>query len=157
LLVSRGETPTTAIVPQEGAILVVDDLEENRELLSRRLSRLGYSVQTVESGARALEMVATNPVDLILLDILMPGLDGIEVLRRLKADPATRHIPVVMLSSADQVDTVVGCIKLGADDFLPKPFNTTLLLARIESSLSKKRFRDQETAFVKRLQIEQDT
>jgi class 3 adenylate cyclase len=111
----------------------------------------------VESGERALETVAATPVDLILLDILMPGLDGIEVLRRLKADPTTRHIPVVMLSSADQVDTVVGCIKLGADDFLPKPFNATLLMARIESSLSKKRFRDQETAFVKRLQIEQDT
>jgi class 3 adenylate cyclase/CheY-like chemotaxis protein len=157
LLLARAEVPAAPPVPHEGSILVVDDLEENRELLARRLSRLGYSVQAVESGERALETVAANPVDLILLDILMPGLDGIEVLRRLKADPTTRHIPVVMLSSADQVDTVVGCIKLGADDFLPKPFNATLLMARIESSLSKKRFRDQETAFVKRLQIEQDT
>jgi CheY-like chemotaxis protein len=157
LLLARAEIPAAPPVPHEGSILVVDDLEENRELLARRLSRLGYSVQAVESGERALETVAANPVDLILLDILMPGLDGIEVLRRLKADPTTRHIPVVMLSSADQVDTVVGCIKLGADDFLPKPFNATLLMARIESSLSKKRFRDQETAFVKRLQIEQDT
>jgi adenylate cyclase len=158
LFLARAETPTTAAsIPQEGSILVVDDLEENRELLSRRLARLGYSVKVVESGERALEAVAENPADLILLDILMPGLDGIEVLRRLKADPTTRHIPVVMLSSADQVDTVVGCIKLGADDFLPKPFNATLLMARIESSLSKKRFRDQETAFMKRLQIEQDT
>jgi len=91
-----------------------------------------------------------------LLDILMPGLDGLEVLRRLKSNPTTQHIPVVMLSSADQIDTVVRCITLGADDFLPKPFNATLLMARIESSLSKKRLRDQEAAFLKRLQTEQE-
>src|SRR5437867_244918 len=126
---------------KEGSILVVDDLEETRELLSRRLSRLGYSVQLADSGECALETVATHPADLILLDILMPGLDGLEVLRRLKANAATRHIPVVMLSSADQIDTVIRCLTLGADDFLPKPFNTTLLMARIESSLSKKRDR----------------
>ena len=142
---------------KEGAILVVDDLEENRELLSRRLSRLGYSVELVESGSRALESVKSKPPDLILLDILMPDLDGFEVLQRLKAEPATRHIPVIMLSSADQIDTVVRCINLGADDFLPKPFNATLLMARIESSLSKKRLRDQENAFLKQLQAQQDT
>jgi len=135
----------------------VDDHEVNRELLSRRLSRLGYSVQVAENGQQALETVAQSPVDLILLDILMPGLDGIEVLQRLKGEPRTRHIPVVMLSSADEIDTVVRCIHLGADDFLPKPFNATLLLARIESSLSKKHLRDQETAFLKQLQAEQDT
>lgn len=142
---------------KEGSILVVDDLEENRELLLRRLSRLGYSVQLVDSGQRALECIAANPADLILLDILMPGLNGVEVLQRLKADPRTRHIPVIMLSSSDQVDTVVSCITLGADDFLPKPFNATLLMARIESSLAKKRLRDGETKFLKRLQAEQDT
>jgi hypothetical protein len=95
LLLARAETPAAAAIPQEGSILVVDDLVENRELLSRRLSRLGYSVKSVESGERALEAIADTPADLILLDILMPGLDGIEVLRRLKADPTTRHIPVV--------------------------------------------------------------
>src|SRR5439155_13998007 len=125
--------------------------------LSRRLSRLGYSVQLAASGQGALDAVRTNPMDLILLDILMPGVDGIEVLHRLKADPRTQHIPVIMLSSADEIDTVVRCIHLGADDFLPKPFNATLLIARIESSLSKKRLRDRETAFLQRLQAEQDT
>ena len=139
-----------------GIILVVDDLEENRELLNRRLSRLGYSVQLAENGESALQFIAANPVDLVLLDILMPGVDGIEVLRRLKADAATQHIPVVMLSSSGQVDTVVRCIELGADDFLPKPFNAVLLMARIESSLSKKRLHDQEIAFVQQLQAEQE-
>src|SRR5207302_1152439 len=118
---------------KEGSILVVDDLEENRELLSRRLSRLGYSVELVESGGQALDRIKSKPPDLILLDIFMPDLDGFEVLHRLKGEPATRHIPVIMLSSADQIDTVVRCINLGADDFLPKPFNPTLLMARIES------------------------
>lgn len=151
-------TKSTAVKPSQagGVILVVDDLAENRELLSRRLSRLGYSVELAESGQRALEFVAGRPVDLILLDIMMPGLNGIEVLQRLKAAAATQHIPVVMLSSTDQADTVVNCIALGADDFLPKPFNSTLLMARIESSLSKKRLHDQETAFLQRLQAEQD-
>lgn len=149
---------SAALKPSQagGVILVVDDLEENREMLSRRLSRLGYSVELAENGQRALEFVAKQAVDLILLDIMMPGLNGIEVLQRLKADAATQHIPVVMLSSTDQADTVVNCITLGADDFLPKPFNPTLLMARIESSLSKKRMHDQETAFLQRLQAEQD-
>jgi adenylate cyclase len=141
----------------EGSILVVDDSEENRELLVQRLTRLGYSVQAVESGQRALEVIAVQPVDLVLLDILMPGLDGFEVLRRLKADPVRQHLPVIMLSAADEHDTAVRCIKLGADDFLPKPFNATLLMARIGSSLSKKKLRDQETKFLQRLQAEQAT
>ncbi|PYJ00722.1 MAG: hypothetical protein DME25_20000, partial [Verrucomicrobia bacterium] len=153
---AHSDTEPGSAAGKEGAILVVDDSEENRELLARRLSRLGYSVQTVDSGQRALDLVAAKPVDLILLDILMPGLDGIEVLERLKDNPFTRDIPVIMLSSADQIDTVVRCITLGADDFLPKPFNATLLMARIKSSLSKKRLRDQETAFLTRLRAERD-
>jgi adenylate cyclase len=151
------DTSQTVQARKEGSILVVDDLEQNRELLSRRLTRLGYKVAVVDSGQRALDDVAAHPVDLILLDILMPGLDGLEVLQRLKTSPHTEHIPVIMLSSADEIDTVVRCITLGADDFLPKPFNATLLMARIESSLSKKRLRDQEAAFLKRLQAEQET
>ncbi|HWY74362.1 MAG TPA: response regulator, partial [Verrucomicrobiae bacterium] len=141
---------------RQGAILVVDDLAENRELLMRRLSPLGYSITVSENGEQALESVRGCPVDLILLDIFMPGLDGIEVLQRLKANPATQHIPVIMLSSSDKLDNIVHCITLGADDFLPKPFNTTLLMARIESSLSKKRLRDQESAFLARLKAEQE-
>jgi adenylate cyclase len=150
------ETGPAAGPRKEGAILVVDDLEENRELLRRRLSRLGYSVQTVESGGQALQLAAEQPPDLILLDIIMPGLDGFAVLNQLKQNPDTHHIPVVMLSSSDDIDTVVRCISLGADDFLPKPFNASLLMARIESSLSKKRLRDQEAAFLKHLQAERE-
>jgi class 3 adenylate cyclase len=137
--------------------LVVDDMESNRELLARRLSRLGYAIQVVENGQRALELVEGKGVDVILLDIFMPGLDGFAVLQRLKSNTATHHIPVIMLSSDDQLDTAVRCIQLGADDFLPQPFNPTLLMARIESSLSKKLLRDQENAFLKRLQAEQET
>lgn len=157
LVARQAEVPGNPSNSKAGVILVVDDQEENRELLSRRLSRLGYSVHLADSGESALKLVAEKGVDLILLDILMPGLDGIEVLRRLKTDSRAQHIPVIMLSSADQIDTVVRCIHLGADDFLPKPFNATFLMARIESSLSKKRLRDQETAFLQRLQAEQDT
>ena len=155
-LLPTSDTESRVQSAKEGVILVVDDLEENRELLSRRLSRLGYSVRTLDNGEAALESILATPPDLILLDVLMPGLDGLEVLKRLKGNPTTQHIPVVMLSSADQVDTVVRCITLGADDFLPKPFNATLLMARIESSLSKKRLRDQEAGFLKRLQKEQE-
>lgn len=153
----RLKPPALKPVATGGTILVVDDLAENREMLSRRLTRMGYAVELVESGQRALEFIAGRPVDLILLDIMMPGLNGIEVLQRLKADSATRHIPVVMLSSTDQADTVVNCIQLGADDFLPKPYNPTLLMARIESSLNKKRLHDQEVHFLQQLQAERDT
>lgn len=154
-LPARAEAPRAG-PSRGGTILVVDDMEENRELLNRRLSRLGYAVHLAGTGEAALQFIAATPVDLILLDILMPGVDGIEVLGRLKSNPVTQHIPVVMLSSADQIDTVVRCIELGADDFLPKPFNAVLLMARIESSLSKKRLRDREVEFLKQLQAEQE-
>jgi class 3 adenylate cyclase len=149
------DQPRPPVSAREGVVLVVDDLVENRELISRRLSRLGYKVQLAASGEEALETVRKQTVDLILLDILMPGIDGLQVLSRLKSDPAVRHIPVVMLSSEDQIETIVRCITLGADDFLPKPFNATLLAARVESSLSRKRLRDHETALLERVRTEQ--
>jgi len=155
LLSMPTEAPRPVPARHAGVVLVVDDLESNRALLTQRLSRLGYSIQVAENGHRALDTIAARPVDVILLDILMPGMDGFQVLQRLKADPVTRDIPVIMLSSADQIDVAVRCIELGADDFLPKPFNPTLLMARLESCLSKKRLNDQETAFLHRLQAEQ--
>ncbi len=155
LISARAGSQRPSPTPREGLVLVVDDLAENRELISRRLSKLGYGVRLASSGEEALASIRTQPADLILLDILMPGIDGLEVLRRLKSDPAVRHIPVVMLSSEDQIDTVVRCITLGADDFLPKPFNSTLLMARVESSLSRKRLRDHEAALLERVQAEQ--
>jgi len=156
LLPDRSSTTTFTQASKQGSILIIDDLEENRELLSRRLGRLGYSVQVTSSGEEALAVIAQQAPDLVLLDILMPDLDGFEVLRRLKAQSLTQHIPVIMLSSADETETAVRCIELGADDFLPKPFNPTLLMARIESSLAKKRLRDQEGEFLKHLRTERD-
>ncbi len=156
LLPDRSSTTTFTPARKQGSILIVDDLDENRELLARRLAKLGYAVQAVASGQQALESIALQAPELILLDILMPGLDGFAVLKQLKADAATEHIPVVILSSADQTETAVHCIELGADDFLPKPFNPTLLVARIESSLAKKRLREQETMFLKHLRAERD-
>ncbi|MGD0259900.1 MAG: SpoIIE family protein phosphatase [Verrucomicrobiota bacterium] len=135
----------------EGFILIVDDMEENRELLSRRLSPLGYSVQMADSGPRALESVAAKPPDVILLDILMPGLDGFEVLRRLKADPATQHIPVIMLSALDDEQGIARCIEMGAEDYLAKPFNPVFLRARVGACMEKKRLRDREKATYEKL------
>jgi adenylate cyclase len=156
LLPDRASTTTFIQARKQGSILIIDDMEENRELLSRRLGRLGYSVEVTPNGEQALVTISRHAPDLILLDILMPELDGFEVLRRLKADPLTQHIPVIMLSSADETETAVRCIELGADDFLPKPFNPTLLMARIESSLAKKRLRDQEGEFLKHIRAERD-
>lgn len=144
------------LVPRQGNILVVDDLDENRALLSDLLSRLGYSVQLMDSGQNALNHAARHPVDLILLDLMMPEWDGVETLKRLKAHPPTQHIPVIMLCFSEETDTVMHCLELGAEDFLTRPFHSTLLIARLESTLAKRRLRDQEQAFLNRLQEEQN-
>ena len=129
---------------QQGFVLVVDDIEENRDVLSRRLKRQGYAVATTENGREALEKLRSGTFDLVLLDIMMPEMDGYEVLQRLKADEALRHIPVIMISALSELDSVVRCIGMGAEDYLPKPFNPTLLKARIGACLEKKRARDRE-------------
>jgi class 3 adenylate cyclase len=124
-------------------ILVVDDNASNRDLLSRRLQREGYRVTSAEGGAAALAMIAAEGFDLVLLDLMMPGLSGFEVLSRLKADGGTRHIPVIMISALDELDSTVRCIEAGAEDYLPKPFNPVLLRARINACLEKKRLLDE--------------
>ena len=129
---------------QQGFVLVVDDIEENRDVLSRRLKRQGYTVATSENGREALERLRSETFDLVLLDIMMPEMDGYEVLQRLKADEALRHIPVIMISALSELDSVVRCIGMGAEDYLPKPFNPTLLKARIGACLEKKRAHDRE-------------
>ena len=105
----------------------MDDNEINRDLLSRRLERQGHRVAAVEGGRQALERLAREPFDLVLLDIMMPEMNGFQVLERLKADPALRHVPVIMISALDELDSVVRCIEMGAEDYLPKPFNPVLL------------------------------
>ena len=127
-----------------GVILVVDDNEDNRDMLARRLRRQGYEVLTAAGGRAALETLAARPLDLVLLDVMMPELDGYAVLQQLKSDPALRDIPVLMISALDELDSVVRCIQLGAEDYLGKPFDPVLLQARIGACLEKKRLHDQE-------------
>lgn len=141
---------------EQGTVLIVDDIEMNRDLLSRRLKRQGYSIVMAENGRQALDLLQEQSVDLVLLDIMMPHMNGYEVLEHLKASPVLRHIPVIMISALDDIESVVRCIELGAEDYLFKPFNPTLLKARIGACLEKKRLRDQEQAYLKQLQEEQE-
>jgi sigma-B regulation protein RsbU (phosphoserine phosphatase) len=136
-------------------ILIVDDQEENCAVLQRRLEKEGHACIAVHDGETALDRLAAEPFDLVLLDIMMPGIDGREVLRRIKTDEKLRHLPVIMISALDQLDSVVECIQLGAEDYLPKPFNPVLLRARIGSSLDRKRSRDAEQAAFAALQESQ--
>jgi len=136
--------PGDAAPAHKGVILVVDDNDDNRDMLSRRLRRQNYEVLTAAGGRAALGLLAAAPVDLVLLDVMMPDLDGYAVLQQLKADPALRDIPVLMISALDDLDSVVRCIQLGADDYLGKPFEPVLLQARIGACLEKKRLHDQE-------------
>ncbi len=133
---------------QQDLLLVVDDNEANRDVLSRRLKRQGHDVLAVENGRLALETLREKPFDLVLLDIMMPEMNGYQVLEEIKADSALRHIPVIMISAVDDMDSVVRCIELGAEDYLFKPFNPVLLRARVSASLEKKRLRDQEQAYL---------
>jgi two-component system, cell cycle response regulator len=133
----------------ECALLVVDDNEDNRYTLTRRLAREGYStVVTATNGREALDLLAARRFDLVLLDVMMPELNGYEVLERLRADDRLRHVPVIMISAVDQIESVVRCIELGAEDYLPKPFNPVLLRARVGACLEKKRLRDQEIRYL---------
>lgn len=135
------------------AILVVDDNEDNRYTLIRRLKRDGYeNVAQAADGQAGLELLETRSFDLVLLDIMMPGMSGYEVLEQIKSDPDLRAIPVIMISALDEMDSVVKCIELGAEDYLNKPFNPTLLRARVGSSLEKKRMRDHEAAYTNRVE-----
>jgi adenylate cyclase len=129
---------------EPGAILIVDDSPVNRDILAHRLTRQGHRVTVAENGRQALEIAQEGKFDLILLDILMPEMNGFQVLQTLKTDPVRRDIPVIMISALDELDSVVRCIELGAEDYMPKPFNAVLLKARIESSLEKKRLRDRQ-------------
>ena len=115
----------------------MDDIEANRVLLSSRLERQGYVVATAENGREALEKLRTVPFDLVLLDIMMPVMDGYEVLQRLKADDVLRHIPVIMISALNELDSVVRCIEMGAEDYLGKPFNPILLKRASEPAWRK--------------------
>jgi two-component system cell cycle response regulator len=133
------------------SVLVVDDDPVNRMLLSRSLEQQGHRVRLAEDGRRALAAMGAEPFDLVLLDVLMPELDGYEVLARLKQDPRLRHVPVIMVSALEDVHSVVRCIELGAEDYLPKPFDPVLLRARINGCLTRKRLRDLELDYMEQV------
>jgi adenylate cyclase len=143
-----------AVSPLRGHILVVDDEALNCEMLVRRLERMGFTASVATNGRHALEMINVKTFDLVLLDILMPVLDGFQTLERLKADEQHRHIPVIMVTALDEVSATVRCIEAGAEDYVPKPFNAVILRARIGASLEKKRLRDQERAHLQEIQAE---
>jgi class 3 adenylate cyclase len=136
--------------PTPGTILIADDNRVNRLLLGRGLEQDGHTVVFAEHGAEALELLRHRRFDLMLLDVLMPELDGYGVLEELQRDPHLRDIPVVVTSSLDELDSVVRCLKMGAEDYLTKPVNHVLLGARINASLEKKRLRDQQRELISR-------
>ena len=137
-----------------GHILVVDDNKINLMMLTRALREQGYQVTTAENGGEALEILfspAAESIDVVLLDILMPDLDGYQVLERIKQREQLHHIPVIMISALDEIDSVIRCIEMGATDYLHKPYNPALLEARINASLADKRLRDLEIEYLEQV------
>ncbi|MFN3347737.1 adenylate/guanylate cyclase domain-containing protein [Pseudorhodoplanes sp.] len=149
----RESQPATAHQTIAGQILVIDDNESNRDLLARQLARDGHAVTSAASGTEGLALIAAQGFDLILLDVLMPEMSGYEVLSKLKRDPQTADIPVIMISALDEMESIVRCIEAGAVDYLPKPFAPALLRARIRSSLENKLLRDRERAMMQEIRL----
>ena len=132
-------------------VLIADDDAISRKLLRRLLEQDGYAVCAAADGMEALELFAEESIDLVLLDIVMPGLDGISVLERLKATPGGGHVPVIMISAVDETESVVRCIEIGAADYLPKPFNAAVLRARLNASLAEKRLHDLQLEYLEQV------
>ena len=144
--------PTPAEPGDEpGRVLVVDDSGINRRLLVTALTELGHQVRVAEHGRRALEMLRDDDYDVVLLDLLMPVLDGYSTLSAIKADGRLNHLPVIMVSAVHELESMVRCIDLGATDYLPKPFSAAVLRARLRSSLAAKRLRDVERDYLRRV------
>ncbi len=122
---------------QQYSLLVVDDNEMNRDLLGRRLQRQGYRVTMAVDGRQALEFIAQEPFDLVLLDIMLPVMNGYQVLEHLKADQSLSHIPVIITTALDESDGKAKCMELGAEDYLTKPFNPVILKSRIADCLER--------------------
>jgi two-component system cell cycle response regulator len=149
----QGEATTTNQPSSTPAssLLVVDDNSMNRIMLSRYITKLAYRSSLAENGRQALERLQAEPYDLVLLDVQMPEMDGYQVLEHLKADPRLRDIPVIMISAVDELVSVVKCIELGAQDYLPKPFNPVLLRARLTACLERKWLHDQEVDYLQQV------
>jgi two-component system, cell cycle response regulator len=137
-----------------GRILIVDDTALNRAILGRALHDQGYSVVEAENGRIALEILTAaegRSIDVVLLDIEMPEMDGHETLRRIKAGPGLRELPVIVVSAVDELGSIVRCIEMGAADYLTKPFNASILRARVSTSLASKRLRDLELEYLEQV------
>jgi CheY-like chemotaxis protein len=132
-------------------VLVVDDDAMNRLLLSRGLEQDGHHVRAVANGLQALQALRDQLFDCVLLDVLMPEMDGYQVLEHIRSDPKLRHTPVIMISALEDIKSVVKCIELGADDYLPKPFDPVLLRARINAGLARKRLDDLEQEYLEQV------
>ncbi len=133
-------------------ILIVDDQEPNRILLADLVSSLGHTPFLADTGLSGIEQLRKQPMDLVLLDIMMPVMDGFEVLERIRTDHALRHMPVIVVSGVDTMDSVLRCTEAGADDYLIKPFNPSMLKARIDACLVKKRLHDAEMEYQRRIE-----
>src|SRR5579859_1105453 len=144
---------TAAAAP--ACILVVDDTESSRMALVWNLRRQGYTILEAENGLRALALLRSHAIDLVLLDIMMPEMNGYEVLTWRHQDAELLAIPVIVISSIDDMQSIVQCVELGAEDYLLKPFDPVLLNARIGACLEKKRLRDREQEYLQRIRIEQ--
>jgi class 3 adenylate cyclase len=154
-----GFTPPTVLsagpaANLSGHLLVVDDDAANREMLTRRLAHDGWTVSVARSGLEALQAARARRFDLILLDMVMPGLDGYQVLTKLKSAPALAEVPVIMISALDQEESIARCLALGAEDYVAMPFNPILLRARIGAAVEKKRLRDSEVSCLRQIQEE---
>ncbi|MCP4336083.1 MAG: adenylate/guanylate cyclase domain-containing response regulator [Gammaproteobacteria bacterium] len=137
------QDPTTPLIT-DAQLLVVDDNEDNLYILKQRLQREGYrNIQQAVDGVGAMEILTSGGIDLVLLDVLMPEMDGYQVLKKIRNDPELHNIPVIMISAVNEIETVVRCIEAGAEDYLQKPFNTVLLRARVQACLEKKRLNDE--------------
>jgi adenylate cyclase len=134
--------------PTGASALVVDDDAMNRMVLQRSLEREGHAVRVAADGRAALELLRSEPFDIVLLDVLMPEMDGLELLELIQSDDELRATPVIMISALEDMASVVRCIELGAEDYLPKPFDPVLLRARINGCLTKKRLRDVERKYL---------
>ncbi|HUS94085.1 MAG TPA: response regulator [Patescibacteria group bacterium] len=135
-----------------GRILVVDDHKTNRLKMSFAVKKEGHEVEVAENGVEALEMLFSRPFDLVLLDIVMPVMDGYEVLEKMKGDSRLRDIPVLVISSVQEMDSIVKGIQMGAEDYLPKTFDPIFFKARLDTCLEKKRFRDREVEYLRQVE-----
>ena len=144
--------PPRAASAEPASVLIVDDDPINRDLLTRHLTARGYRALSMEHGQWALEILETEQVDLILLDLDMPKMNGYETLERLKADPQLATIPVIVVSAADASDVVIRCVRLGAQDYIAKPLDPAVLSARVAAGVAWKRERDRERAYLRELE-----